>query len=105
MSQWQVGKVKKYLTYKLKAEGIMLHKREERYTSQTCPVCGAKKNVRGAAIPNIGTFTVRRIYCPKCCMKTGFSPCRLKFRNPRIYGSPKREVVDGLFRLFWDNIF
>ncbi|MED0759091.1 hypothetical protein P4S96_18265, partial [Aneurinibacillus thermoaerophilus] len=24
MSQWQVGKVKKYLTYKLKAEGIML---------------------------------------------------------------------------------
>ncbi|AMA74214.1 transposase [Aneurinibacillus sp. XH2] len=47
MSQWQVGKVKKYPTYKLKAEGIMLHKRKERYTSQTCPVCGAKKNVRG----------------------------------------------------------
>ncbi|QYY44640.1 RNA-guided endonuclease InsQ/TnpB family protein [Aneurinibacillus thermoaerophilus] len=47
MSQWQVGKVKKYLTYKLKAKGIILHKREERYTSQTCPVCGAKKNVRG----------------------------------------------------------
>ncbi|MED0758066.1 IS200/IS605 family accessory protein TnpB-related protein, partial [Aneurinibacillus thermoaerophilus] len=27
MSQWQFGKVKKYLTYKLKAKGIMLHKR------------------------------------------------------------------------------
>ncbi|WP_235605620.1 transposase, partial [Saccharococcus caldoxylosilyticus] len=31
-----------YLKYKLNAEGIEMEKKDESYTSQTCPVCGKK---------------------------------------------------------------
>jgi putative transposase len=43
LSNWSFGKVKKYLTYKLKQQGIKLHLIDESYTSQTCPVC-SKRN-------------------------------------------------------------
>ncbi|WP_144942146.1 zinc ribbon domain-containing protein, partial [Paenibacillus sp. 32O-W] len=39
LSNWSMGKVKQYLTYKLEREGIALHLVDESYTSQTCPVC------------------------------------------------------------------
>lgn len=39
LSNWSMGKVKQYLAYKLKREGIALHPVDESYTSQTCPVC------------------------------------------------------------------
>ncbi|QST02381.1 IS200/IS605 family element transposase accessory protein TnpB (plasmid) [Pontibacillus sp. ALD_SL1] len=45
LSQWQFGKVKKYLEYKLQAEGITLETIDESYTSQTCPVCGLRRKV------------------------------------------------------------
>lgn len=47
LSQWQFGKLYKYLEYKLAAEGIIIRKVNEAYTSQTCPVCGRKKKVSG----------------------------------------------------------
>ena len=43
LSQWQFGKLYKYLEYKLKAEGISISKINEGYTTQTCPVCGRRK--------------------------------------------------------------
>jgi putative transposase len=54
LSQWQFGKLYKYLEYKLGAENIALRKVNEAYTSQTCPVCGRKKKVSGR---------VYRCYC------------------------------------------
>jgi putative transposase len=43
LSNWLFGKVKKYLAYKLKAEGIRFILTDEAYTSQTCPSCGKRK--------------------------------------------------------------
>lgn len=43
LSNWSFGKLQKYLEYKLLAKGIPLKKREESYTTQTCPVCGRRK--------------------------------------------------------------
>ncbi len=43
LSNWSFGKVKQYLLYKLKRQGIELHLVDESYTSQTCPVCTRKK--------------------------------------------------------------
>lgn len=43
LSQWQFGKLYKYLEYKLKTEGISISKINEGYTTQTCPVCGKRK--------------------------------------------------------------
>lgn len=47
LSQWQFGKLYKYLEYKLAAENINIKKVNEAYTSQTCSVCGRKKKVSG----------------------------------------------------------
>jgi putative transposase len=47
LSQWQFGKLYKYLEYKLAAENISIKKVNVAYTSQTCPVCGRKKKVSG----------------------------------------------------------
>ena len=47
LSQWQFGKMKDYLTYKLKAKGITMTEINEAYTSQTCPVCTRRKKVSG----------------------------------------------------------
>lgn len=43
LSQWQFGKLQKYLEYKLQAKGISVTKITEEYTTQTCPVCGRRK--------------------------------------------------------------
>jgi len=43
LSQWQFGKLQKYLEYKLQAKGIGITKITEEYTTQTCPVCGRRK--------------------------------------------------------------
>ena len=42
LSQWTFGKTRRYLQYKLAAEGISLKKVDEAYTTQTCPVCGKR---------------------------------------------------------------
>ncbi|CAM3893338.1 transposase [Geobacillus stearothermophilus] len=42
LSNWSFGKLFDYLKYKLNAEGIQIEKKDESYTSQTCPVCGKK---------------------------------------------------------------
>lgn len=47
MSQWEFGKQYKYLEYKLAAEGITIRKKDEAYTTQTCPVCGRRKKPSG----------------------------------------------------------
>jgi putative transposase len=47
LSQWQFGKLLKYLEYKLQAKGIALEKADEAYTSQTCPVCTRRKKPSG----------------------------------------------------------
>ncbi|WCK54223.1 transposase [Aneurinibacillus sp. Ricciae_BoGa-3] len=47
MSQWTFGKLYAYLEYKLAAHGITITKQDERYTSQTCPVCGRRKKAAG----------------------------------------------------------
>ncbi len=47
LSQWQFGKIKDYLTYKLEAKGITLSEIDEAYSSQTCPVCTRLKKVSG----------------------------------------------------------
>lgn len=47
LSNWSFGKTKQYLKYKLEAEGIALHEVDERYTSQTCPVCGRRVQPSG----------------------------------------------------------
>jgi putative transposase len=39
LSNWSFGKIKTYLTYKLKRQGMKLHLVWEAYTSQTCAVC------------------------------------------------------------------
>ena len=46
ISQWQFGKLNKYLEYKLLAKNITFSKINESYTSQTCPVCAARKKVK-----------------------------------------------------------
>lgn len=45
LSQWQFGRLYRYLEYKLKAIGVNVHKIDEAYTSQTCPVCGKRRKV------------------------------------------------------------
>lgn len=45
LSNWSFGRVNEKLKYKLEAKGISFQKREESYTSQTCPVCGRRKKV------------------------------------------------------------
>jgi len=47
LSQWQFGKIKDYLEYKLEAKGITLSEINEAYSSQTCPVCTRLKKTAG----------------------------------------------------------
>ncbi len=42
LSNWNFGKVKDYLRYKLQNKGITFEEINEAYTSQTCPVCGRR---------------------------------------------------------------
>lgn len=47
LSNWQVGKLKKYLEYKLKEKEIKLSSQEESYTTQQCPCCGRRHKPSG----------------------------------------------------------
>ena len=45
LSNWNFGKLKNYLKYKLDSKDITLKEINESYTSQTCPVCSRRKKV------------------------------------------------------------
>lgn len=47
MSLWEYGKDIDYLTYKFKLSGIKVLTGQEQGTSSHCPVCGARKKVKG----------------------------------------------------------
>lgn len=47
ISGWEHGKLRQYITYKAAQVGIDVVLQNERYTSQTCPVCGQRKKPRG----------------------------------------------------------
>ncbi len=47
LGQLELGKLVQYLSYKGKLRGIELKTESERYTSQTCPACGAKHKPSG----------------------------------------------------------
>jgi IS605 OrfB family transposase len=55
MSQWNHGKIRRYVQYKAAAEGIKVELVEEKYTTQTCPSCGHRHKPRG-----------RQYECPSC---------------------------------------
>ena len=42
LSNWNFGKVKDYLRYKLQNQGISFEVISEAYSSQTCPICGQR---------------------------------------------------------------
>ncbi len=43
LSQWDFGKLQKYMEYKLAGHGIRTCKVDEAYTTQQCPCCGKRK--------------------------------------------------------------
>jgi putative transposase len=47
LGQLELGKLVQYLSYKGKLRGIELKTESERYTSQTCPACGAQHKPSG----------------------------------------------------------
>jgi putative transposase len=55
MSQWNHGKVRKFVEYKAAAEGIEVKLEDEAYTTQTCPRCGQRHKPKG-----------RNYRCPAC---------------------------------------
>lgn len=76
VSQMEYGRLKKYLAYKAKEQGIATCLENERDTSKECPNCGKRNHVRG------------RIYrCSRCGFlahrdgKAGFMILRKKHRD------------------------
>lgn len=55
ISGWNHGQIRKFVEYKAEAEGIAVTLQDERYTSQTCPNCGARHKPKG-----------RNYRCPSC---------------------------------------
>jgi putative transposase len=55
ISQWNHGKVRRYVEYKAEAEGMKVELADEAYTSQTCPNCSHRHKPKG-----------RRYRCPAC---------------------------------------
>ena len=47
VSGWSHGRLRQYVGYKAEHVGIEVVLQDERYTSQTCPVCGQRKKPRG----------------------------------------------------------
>lgn len=47
ISGWPHGQLRKYISYKAERVGIEIVLQDERFTSQTCPVCGQRKKPRG----------------------------------------------------------
>jgi putative transposase len=46
-SQWNHGQIRKYISYKAQAEGIVVELVDEHYTTQTCPNCSKRHKPRG----------------------------------------------------------
>ena len=55
MSQWNHGKVRRFVAYKAQAEGISVVLQNEKNTTKTCPQCGHRHKPRG-----------RNYLCPAC---------------------------------------
>ena len=47
VSGWSHGRLRQYITYKAERVGIEVVLQDERYTTQTCPVCGQRKKPSG----------------------------------------------------------
>ncbi len=47
VSGWEHGRLRQYITYKAAQVGIAVVLQDERYTSQTCPVCGHRQKPNG----------------------------------------------------------
>lgn len=59
ISQWDHGKIRKYVEYKAEAEGIRVVPTNEHYTTQTCPNCSERHKPKG------------RVYlCPACAFQS-----------------------------------
>ena len=55
IGNWSHGKLRAFITYKAASAGITVELVDERYTSQTCPNCGARHKPKG-----------RNYRCPAC---------------------------------------
>jgi putative transposase len=55
VSQWDHGQVRRYVAYKAEAEGMVVRREDEAYTSQTCLSCSRRHKPKG-----------RRYRCPAC---------------------------------------
>lgn len=47
LSNWNFGKIKDYLNYKLQRQGIAFEVINEAYSTQTCPICGQRHKPSG----------------------------------------------------------
>jgi putative transposase len=83
ISQWNHGKIRFYVAYKARAEGIRVVLQDEHHTSQTCPHCGHRHKPRG------------RVYTCRAC---GFSGHRdvvgqINILSAYLYGIPGKLPV------------
>jgi putative transposase len=83
MSQWNHGKIRSYVAYKARAEGLRVVLQDEHHTSQTCPHCGHRHKPRG------------RVYTCRAC---GFSGHRdvvgqINILSAYLYGIPGKLPV------------
>ena len=60
LSNWNFGKLKDYLKYKLESSDITLNEIDESYTSQTCPVCSRKKKISTRNYKCVCSYTAHR---------------------------------------------
>lgn len=60
LSNWNFGKLKDYLKYKLESKDITLNEIDESYTSQTCPVCSRKKKISTRNYKCVCSYTAHR---------------------------------------------
>ena len=78
LGSWRHGKLRRYLTYKAKAAGIVVVLQDEAYTSQSCPVCRARHKPTG------------RVYT---CRRCGYAGPRdvvgaVNILSARMHGAP-----------------
>jgi putative transposase len=78
VSQWVHGMIRRFITYKAEYAGIRVELQDERYTSQTCPRCGAKHKQRG------------RVYSCRTCEFVGHRDVvgGAGIRTAYMFGSP-----------------
>lgn len=74
--QWSHGKIRFYTTYKSEAVGMEVKLQEESYTSQECPVCAARRKMKGRVFEclscgfighrdAVGSWNIRKKYLKK----------------------------------------